>query len=67
MTHTAPDRVVSIAELARRSSLSVPTIYRMMPDQLARPSKISPGRVGWSAAYIDNWLASRVGALEASA
>jgi len=53
-------RIVTIAELAKRSSLSVATIYRLMPEHLARPKKISPGRVGWSASYIDAWLSERV-------
>jgi len=54
-------RIVTVAELAQRSSLSVATLYRQMPEHLARPRKISPGRVGWPADYIDNWIAERVG------
>lgn len=60
-------RVVTIAELAKRSSLSVATIYRLMPDQLARPRKITDRRVGWSADYIDDWLNARVGGEQVSA
>jgi predicted DNA-binding transcriptional regulator AlpA len=55
-----PERIISIAELARRTSLSVATIYRLMPDALERPRKVSPGRVGWSSSYIDNWLSARL-------
>ncbi len=60
-----PDRIVSFSELQRRSSLSRATLYRLMPDELDRPKKISPGRVGWQNRYVSTWLAERMG--EASA
>lgn len=56
-----PESIVSVSELARRTSLSVATIYRLMPDQLDRPAKITPNRVGWRASYIDSWISDRLG------
>ena len=68
MTQATPtQRIVTIAELAQRSSLSVATIYRLMPDHLDRPRKITPRRVGWSADYIEDWLTARVGGSQAAA
>lgn len=57
---SAPSRFVSVAEFRARSSLSTSTTYRLMADGLLRrPQKLSPGRVGWDAAYIDDWFAER--------
>lgn len=61
MTQTqSPEAIVSVAELARRTSLSVATIYRLMPEQLERPRRITSNRVGWPASYIDRWIAERM-------
>jgi predicted DNA-binding transcriptional regulator AlpA len=55
------ERTVSVAEFCRRSDLSTSTAYRLMESgALARPARVSPGRVGWSASYIDAWLAARL-------
>ena len=61
-------RFVSVAEFRARSSLSTSTTYKLMADgALDRPAKISPGRVGWDAGYIDAWLAARVALTQAAA
>ncbi len=61
MSNHTPERAVSVAELRTRTGLSTSTIYQMMADQLLnRPGKVSPGRVGWPASYIDNWLSARL-------
>lgn len=60
-----PQRFVSVAEFRERSSLSTSTVYRLMADgALLRPQKLSPGRVGWDAAYIDAWMAERADGLQ---
>lgn len=57
---TAPKRFVSVAEFRQRTDLSTSTVYRLLDrGLLARPSRVSPGRVGWPSEYIDNWLAAR--------
>jgi predicted DNA-binding transcriptional regulator AlpA len=56
----APPRIVSVAELSQRSSLSVATLYRLMPSDLRRPARVTAGRVGWPSDYIDAWLAARL-------
>jgi predicted DNA-binding transcriptional regulator AlpA len=56
-----PPRIVSVAELSRRSSLSVGHLYRMMQEgTLPRPVRVTPGRVGWSAELADAWIADRL-------
>ena len=50
-------RFVSVAELRQRTSLSTSTIYKLMADgNLDRPLRITAGRVGWPADYVDVWL-----------
>lgn len=54
------DRFVSVSELTDRLGVSVSTVYKMMADGiLTRPQKVTPGRVGWPAHYIEEWLESR--------
>lgn len=61
-TEHQTERVVSWAEMRRRSSLSKTTLYRLIDaDELARPRNITPRRVGWPAEYVSDWIASRVG------
>lgn len=55
-----PQRFVSVAEFRQRTDLSTSTVYRLLDrGLLARPSRVSPGRVGWPSEYVDNWLAAR--------
>lgn len=45
------------------TSLSATTIWRLVQKgDFPRPSKISPGRVGWSAIAIQEWMARRTAA-----
>lgn len=65
---TSPQRFVSVAEFRQRTDLSTSTIYRLLDrGLLARPSRVSPGRVGWPSEYVDNWLASRAEPPQAAA
>lgn len=67
-TNTQTERVVSWAELRRRSSLSKTTLYRLIDaDELARPRRITPRRVGWDAEYIRDWIMTRVALTQATA
>lgn len=70
MSNNTPERSVSVAELRHRTGLSTSTIYAMMaadPPLLNRPGRLSPGRVGWSASYIDGWLEDRLSSERAAA
>jgi excisionase family DNA binding protein len=55
----ADDRVVSIAEAARLSNLSVPTLRRCNRRGELRIIKLSPRRVGVRLSDLKSWLDSR--------
>lgn len=43
------------------------TIYRLtVSKELKKPGRISPGAVGWTAEYIDEWIKSRLDTSEGS-
>ena len=52
--------IISRAKLAELTGLSDATIWRMRNrGELPEPIQLSPGRVGWRASVIDDWLSSR--------
>jgi len=64
----APRRFVSVTEFRQRTNLSTSTVYRLLDrGLLARPSRVSPGRVGWPSEYVDTWLADRATSQQAAA
>jgi prophage regulatory protein len=55
-------RIVSISEFMRRTSLSKATVYRLIyRNELPRPSRISPNRVGFPSDVVDAWITSKGG------
>ncbi|WP_415069744.1 helix-turn-helix transcriptional regulator [Hyphomicrobium sp.] len=60
--YSAPtlDRLLTLRELTRATSLSRTTIYRMVEaGTLPRPIKIGKSRIAWRASSIAFWLAER--------
>ena len=54
------DRILSPAEVVAKTSLSRSTIWRMSKrSEFPPPTKLSPGRIGWSLSTISRWLADR--------
>ena len=48
----------NISDVCRITDLSKPTIYRLMNEgKFPRPLRLSPQRVAWRMADIENWLA----------
>ncbi len=57
---TSPGGYLRWAEVARRTSLSRTTAWRLQKrDEFPRPYSISPGRVGHLQCEVDAWIASR--------
>ncbi|MBN8477837.1 MAG: AlpA family phage regulatory protein [Burkholderiales bacterium] len=53
--------LLSRKDVEALTSLSTSVIYReMAAGRLARPIRVSPGRVAWLASDIDAFIASRV-------
>ena len=53
-------RILSPHQLSELTGLSPTTLWRMRRrGDLPEPIRLSPGRVGWSAAVIEKWLATR--------
>lgn len=51
---------ISIAEMARRTTLSIATIYRMIEaGDLPRPIALSRGRVAWPYSQYREWADTR--------
>jgi prophage regulatory protein len=56
-----PDRILPAKATARRASVSVATLYRMIQrGEFPRQCRISTGRVGWPASTVEAWIKSRV-------
>ena len=54
------DRILPKRAVVALTSLSATTIWRLVQKgDFPRPSKISPGRVGWSACAVQEWMAQR--------
>jgi prophage regulatory protein len=56
-----PTRVLRPAEVARRTGLSIPTLWRMRRDgKFPQPFRLSKGAVAWLEADVERWIADRV-------
>ena len=56
------DQVVSRHQVANWLGISVTTLWRMVKRRdFPGPFRISPGRVGWRARTVWQWLADRSG------
>ena len=54
------DRVLSRRQVADLLGISLPTLWRLVKrGDFPRPFRISPGRVGWRARIVLQWLADR--------
>ena len=54
------DRYVRAVEIARRTGLSLSTIYRLEQNGgFPRRRALGPNSVGWLASEINDWLTSR--------
>ena len=54
------DPVLSRLQVANILGVSLPTLWRMVNRRaFPRPIRISPGRVGWRASTVRDWLADR--------
>jgi predicted DNA-binding transcriptional regulator AlpA len=54
------DPWISRRQLSAASNLSTVTLWRLeRKGELERPTRLSPGRVGWKLSYVKNWLATR--------
>ena len=52
--------ILSPHKLSELIGLSSTTLWRMRRrGELPEPIRLSPGRVGWSVAVIEKWLAER--------
>lgn len=57
---SALDRLLTMRELTRATSLSRTTVYRMVAQgTLPPPLKIGKSRIAWRASSITRWLAER--------
>ena len=53
-------RLLKLAEVKRLTSLSQPTIWRLIQkDQFPRPMQVTSSRVAWRETDVREWLASR--------
>jgi len=58
--HSNLVRLLKLEDVLRQTNLSKPTIYRLMnTGQFPRPLKLSPNRVAWKSADVDDWINSR--------
>lgn len=56
------ERIFTIQEVAKITSLSRTTLYRMVDaGTFPRPSQLSPNRIGWRASAIARWQTERDG------
>jgi prophage regulatory protein len=54
------DRILTVKETARITSLSRSTLYRLKAErQFPEAIRLGPGRVGFRASEVEQWLASR--------
>lgn len=55
------DRVMPAPAVLQKVNLSRTTIWRMVKrGEFPKPIRLSPGRVGWSANTVEQWLASKM-------
>ena len=65
MTHQAqiPARLLPPPVVTDRTSLSRTTLWRMVRrGEFPKPVQVSPGRVAWSEALVNAWIAAKMGA-----
>lgn len=58
------ERILTIGELAERSTLGVQTIRRLLrerPEALPRPIRLSERRLGWAESVVDAWIRDKAG------
>lgn len=62
-THeTQLDRVLPPHVVIERTSLSRPTLWRLMKKgEFPQSLKLSPGRIGWSERAVSDWLNAKTG------
>lgn len=54
------DRILTKRTVVALTSLSATTIWRLVQkSDFPPPSRISPGRVGWSERAVREWMAQR--------
>jgi prophage regulatory protein len=54
------ERFLSVKEAAAITSLSRATMYRLVDkDAFPRPRQLAPGRVGFRASEVEEWVATR--------
>lgn len=59
-------KVLKATEVARKTSLSVPHIWRMAREnKFPKPFKLSDHRSGWLEDDVDAWISERIGAADA--
>ncbi len=52
--------VLKVSDLVTLLGLSRTTLYRLIAaDAFPKPVNLSPRRVGWLAATVDDWLTAR--------
>ena len=55
-------KVLKATEVAKKTSLSVPHIWRMArEDKFPKPFKLSDHRSGWWEDNVDAWISERIG------
>lgn len=55
-----PTRALRPSEVARRTGLSIPTIWRMRRrGEFPQPFRLSRGAVAWLETDIDTWITER--------
>jgi prophage regulatory protein len=58
--HEQIDRIMSIIEVTRLTSMSQATVFRSVKrGDFPRPFKLSLNRVGWKASAIEKWISTR--------
>lgn len=59
---TPVERLFTVQEVVKITTLSRTTIYRMLDaGTFPRPIHLSPNRIGWRASVIARWQAERSG------
>lgn len=57
---TAVDRLLTMKELVRATTLSRASVYRLVEaGQFPRPIRIGPQRIAWKSSSIAEWMAQR--------
>lgn len=54
------DRMLAPPAVMEKTSLSRTTLWRLVKRrEFPAPAKLSPGRVGWSANAVEDWLSEK--------